>query len=66
MVYLAVGPTEIFIDALCKQDKHIQAFRLYWHMRGVDVHTNGQRFDLRGNRIDAGKSLEQAAREYGR
>ncbi len=63
---LAIGPTELFVDALCPQDKHIQAFRLYWRMRGVDVKTNGQRFDLRGKPVDPSKSLEQAAREYRR
>lgn len=59
------GPTEIFVDAFCQQDKHAQAFRLYWHMRGVDVRVNGQVFNARGV-PQYGKSLEQVAREYGR
>lgn len=66
MVYLATGPVELFVDAWCQQDRHTQAFRLHWHMRGIDIKTNGQRFDLRGNPVAMGKSLDQAAREYGR
>lgn len=61
-----IGPTSAFIDALYPQINHIQAFRWYWSCRGVNVKTNGQRFDMRGNRIDPSKTLEQAAREYGR
>lgn len=59
---------EAMLEAFfCVQpDKHVQDFRFHWHCRGVDVHTNGWRYDLRGNRIDPSKTLEQAAREYGR
>lgn len=59
---------ELLLEAFFKvqPDKHVQAFRLYWHMRGIDVKTNGQRFDLRGKPVAMGKSLDQAAREYGR
>lgn len=63
--FAIIGPTEIFVDSLCQQDKHAQAFRLYWHMRGVDVRVNGQVFNLRGV-PQYGKSYEQVAREYGR
>lgn len=65
MLNILSGPTEIFIDVLCQQDKHMQAFRLHWHMRGVEIKTNGQVFNLRGV-PQYGKSLEQMAREYGR
>ena len=65
MVTVLIGSTELFVDALCPQDKHIQAFRFYWHMRGVDIRRNGQVFNLRGV-VQHGKSYEQVAKEYGR
>lgn len=65
MVLAAIGPTEIFISALCPQDKHVQAFRWYWYSRGIDIRRNGQVFNARGE-PQYGKTYEEAAREYGR
>lgn len=60
-----IGPTELFVDVWCQQDKHMQAFRFYWHCRGVDIRKNGWRYDLRGNRYPMNWSNEQIAQGYG-
>lgn len=49
-----VGRTEIFADTFVQQADHIKAWRYYWWTRGVDMRTNGRRYDLRGNPIDGG------------
>lgn len=65
MLNVIAGSTEMFVNVLCPQDKHIQEFRFHWHMRGVDIRHNGQIFNLRGIQ-QYGKNYGQIAKEYGR
>ena len=66
MLNVLVGSTDTFVSVLCQQDTHAQCFRWYWYCRGIEIKLNGQRFDARGNIVEAGLTLDQAAREYGR